>query len=198
MSLLGATGTGGSSLIDRSGSRARARLACGPVVYLFTGWRTPRKGRAARMPPANAHAGGSERRIDGRDGADARSSNRVVTVQRWVRAENCVKCLGGSSVCAGAAVNWSRPGQFFSSIVNSTRRRRLGIICSGWGPLPYRLDWKVRALTPLSSWGGRRVRRFQRDVTDQSDREGGASCDRTVGRCDAISARPCGTATDTD
>ncbi len=94
-----------------------------------------------------------------------------------------------------AAVNWSRPGQFFSSIVNSTPGRYSGITV--WvGDHSLRHDWNVRALTPRLPWGGLRVRRFQRDDSDWSDRQGGVSFDRTVGRCDATSARPCRAAAD--
>ena len=94
-------------------SRARTRLAGVRLRSLFTGWRAARKGRAVRMPPANAHAEVASRT----GGVHGGNSSQI------------------STVCAGPAVNWSRRGRFFSLIVNSTRGRRLGIMRWGGGSL---------------------------------------------------------------
>src|SRR5262249_2437530 len=53
----------------------------------------------------------------------------------------------------------------------------------------FRLAWKVRALTPLSPWGGLHAHRFRRDVSTRSDRQGGLSVGGTVGHRGAASAR---------
>ena len=94
-------------------SRARTQLAGVRLRSLFTGWRAARKGRAVRMPPANAHAEVASRT----GGVHGGNSSQI------------------STVCAGPAVNWSRRGRFFSLIVNSTRGRRLGIMRWGGGSL---------------------------------------------------------------
>src|SRR5262249_18946055 len=64
----------------------------------------------------------------------------------------------------------------------------------GLGITRFRLAWKVRALTPLSPWGGLHARRFQQDISAQSDRQGGISLGGTVGHRGATSARRRGAA----
>src|SRR5262249_16264151 len=85
-----------------------------------------------------------------------------------------------------------REANFFPYL--SIQLAPVGDHLGGLGIARVRLAWKVRALTRLSPWGGLRARRFQRDISAQSDRQGGLSLGGTAGHRGATSARPRGIA----
>src|SRR5262245_13208909 len=70
-----------------------------------------------------------------------------------------------------------------------------GIIFWVWGILSDSSGLEVRALTPLSPWGGYTRAPFSRTSSPRSDRQGGLPFGLTVSRCDATDARACAAAT---
>src|SRR6201997_5829524 len=77
---------------------------------------------------------------------------------------------GGLCATASPSVG-PREANFFPYL--SIQLPPVGDHLLGLGITRFRLAWKVRALTRLSPWGGLRARRFQRDISAQSDRQGG-------------------------
>src|SRR5260370_3664083 len=92
------------------------------------------------------------------------------------RAEGTVN--GGLCTTASPSVG-PREANFFPYL--SIQLPPVGDHLLGLGITRFCLAWKVRALTRLSPWGGLRARRFQRDISTQSDRQGGVRCARRPG-----------------
>src|SRR5215468_8735980 len=185
MSLSGATRALGSSIIE--GSYLEAGWAAPGGGHLFTGSRRPGKGCAAPDAPRKCALLGAQSEAGG-----ARSYGLADGLQavenRGVRTLNAGLCATASpSVGPGEA-------NFFPYL--SIQLPPVGDHLLGLGITRFRLAWKVRALTRLSPWGGLRARRFQRDVSAQSDRQGGLSLGGTAGHRGATSARRRGIAPD--
>src|SRR5262252_6727299 len=184
MSLSGATRAFGSSIID--GSYLDAGWAAPGGGHLFTGSRTPGKGCAAPAAPRKCALLGAQ---SGPEGHDRMAS--PMGSKRW-------KIVVYEPLTQDFALPPRRqlvPVRPIFFLIYQFNFRPLGII-SGLGITRFRLAWKVRALTRLSPWGGLRARRFQRDVSAQSDRQGGLSLGGTAGHRGATSARRRGIAPD--
>jgi hypothetical protein len=89
-----------------------------------------------------AHAGNAGLFAGARGtGALAARSSRRRLPRFEVATEALAICLRKQAFPAAPAVNWSRLGQFFSSIINSTSRS-FGDHAWDWGFLNTRLAWK--------------------------------------------------------
>src|SRR5262249_6467948 len=159
MSLSGATRALGSSIIKGSFSKLDGLRPAAVTCLPAHGRRAKATLRLPRV--ANAHCWGRERRRRGRsylfaDGLQAVENRAVGTLN--------------AGLCATASPSVGpRKANFFPylSIQLPPVGDHLGL-----GITRFRLAWKVRALTRLSPWGGLRARRFQRDISAQSDRQG--------------------------
>src|SRR5215468_3124899 len=173
MSLSGATRALGSSIID--GSYLEAGWTAPGGDYLFTGSGARRKGCAAPLAPRKCALLG----YGLADGLQA-------VENRGVRTLNAGPCAPASPSIGPREANFF---PYLSIQLTPVRGSFLGL-----GITRFRLAWKVRALTPLSPWGGLHAHRFRRDVSTRSDRQGGLSVGGTVGHRGATSARRRGTA----
>src|SRR6516165_3849224 len=184
MSLSGATRALGSSIIKGSFSKLDGLRPAAVTCLPAHGRRAKATLRLPRV--ANAHCWGRERRRRGRsyrlaDGLQAVENRAVGTLN--------------AGLCATASPSVGpREANFFPYL--SIQLPPVGYHLLGLGITRFRLAWKVRALTRLSPWGGLRARRFQRDISAQSDRQGGLSLGGTAGHRGATSARPRGIAPD--
>jgi hypothetical protein len=110
--------------------------------HLFTGSPAARKGRGRRRRRAIAHAGNAGLLAGTLAPQPYRRGVPAAGVPEFeVAAKARVMCLEKQAFPAVPAVNWSRPGQFFSSIINSTSRS-FGDHAWDWGFLNTRLAWK--------------------------------------------------------
>src|SRR5262245_44235824 len=183
MSLSGATRALGSSIID--GSYLEPGWTAPGGDQLFTGSCVRRKGRAAPAAPANAHCWGRRRRWEWVD--------RIISSghSKWWQIMVYQPLTRGLCATASPSIG-PREANFFPYLSIQLTPVRGSFL--GLGITHFHLAWKVRALTPLSPWGGLHARRFQRDISTRSDRQGGISLGGTVGHCGATSARRRGTA----